>query len=96
MSMSMSEPRTPREVADAGLSVLIACRCGHEEAMDPLMVEFIYGEDFDLRASSAELTSAFRCKGCGASRPLVRIGRPQKAQDFVVERPSRKVADARG
>lgn len=93
--MSTSEPRTPREVADAGLSVLISCRCGHEEAMDPLLVEFIYGENFDLRANSAELTSAFRCKGCGAHRPLVRIGRPQEARDFVAERPSRHVADMR-
>lgn len=48
----MSDPRTPRHVADFGLFVLIACRCGHEEAMDPLMVEFIYGDDFDLVGST--------------------------------------------
>lgn len=94
--MSKSEPRTPREVADAGLCVLISCRCGHEEAMDPLMVEFIYGETFDLLASTLELTSAFKCKGCGADKPLVKIGRPEEAMDFVAERPSRRVAGMRG
>ncbi len=92
----MSERRTPRQVADAGLFVLIECRCGHQEAMDPLMVEFIYGDDFDLGAGTREISSAFRCKACGEHRPVVSIGRPEAAGDFVAERPSRRVAGARG
>ncbi len=92
----MSEPRTPRQIADAGLSVLISCRCGHDEIMDPLMVEFIYGDDFDLVGSTRELASAFRCKGCGSHKPLITIGRPADAADFVLERPSRRIAGNRG
>lgn len=92
----MSDPHTPRQVADAGLFVLVACHCGHEEAMDPLMVEFIYGDDFDLLGSTAELSSTFRCKACGSHKPVVTIGSPEAPADFVVERPSRRVAGHRG
>ena len=92
----MSDPRTPRQVADAGLFVLIACRCGHEEAMDPLMMEFIYGDDFDLVGSTVELSTAFRCKACGSHKPVITIGSPEAPADFVVERPSRRAAGHRG
>ena len=70
----MSAPRTPRQFADAGLVVLVACRCGHEQRLDPLMVEFTYGESFDLAADWRELSVAFRCEACGSPRPIISFG----------------------
>lgn len=65
------EPRTPGEFAYAKLVILLACRCGHEKVVDPMMVEFTHGEDFDIVADFRELSSAYRCEACGAHKPIV-------------------------
>ncbi len=67
-------PRTPREFADAKLVILVACRCGHEKVVDPMMVEFTHGEHFDIPANFRELSGAFRCEACGAHRPIISWG----------------------
>jgi hypothetical protein len=66
-----NQPRTPREFVDAGMVILIACRCGHEQLLDPLMVEFTHGEKFDLAANWRELEATLRCEACGSRRPII-------------------------
>lgn len=96
----MPNPRTPREFVDLGRVVLVACRCGHEQAMDPLMVAFTHGEDFDLAGGLLELTSQFSCEACGSPGPIITIGQrdgaiEEDALRFVTERPSRRYAGER-
>ncbi|WP_423069037.1 hypothetical protein [Devosia sp. CN2-171] len=74
----MSAPRTPRQFADAGMVVLIACRCGHEQRLDPLMVEFTCGENFDLAADWRELSVALHCEACGSPRPIISFSEAEK------------------
>ena len=66
-----NEPRTPREFAEAKLVILVACRCGHQKAVDPMIVEFTHGENFDIVADFQELSGAYRCEACGAHRPSI-------------------------
>ena len=91
----MADPITPRQFADAGMVVLVACRCGHEQVMDPLMVAFTHGEDFDLSHGLRELGAQFSCESCGSPRPIISIGlrdevMEEDALGFVTERPSRR------
>lgn len=67
-------PHTPREFAAAKLVILIACRCGHEKVVDPMLVEFTHGEHFDIAANFRELSGAYRCEACGAHRPIISWG----------------------
>jgi hypothetical protein len=82
----VTEPRTPRQFADAKQVILLACRCGHEKVVDPMLVEFTHGEHFDIVADFRELSNAYRCEACGAPRPIVSWG-PQ----FVHGSPSEDV-----
>jgi len=66
-----NQPRTPREFVEAGMIILVACRCGHEQHLDPLMVEFTHGESFDLVADWRELELSLRCSACGSPRPII-------------------------
>lgn len=91
----MPYPRTPREFADLGRVVLVACRCGHEQVMDPLMVAFTHGEDFDLGGGLRELAAQFSCEACGSPRPIITLGQRQEtveeeARPFIAERASRR------
>lgn len=69
--------------------------------MDPLMVAFTHGEDFDLAGGLAELVSQFSCEACGTPRPIISLGSRDEAlarEDarlFISERPSRRYAGER-
>ena len=67
----MQQPRTPREFANAGMIILVACRCGHEQHLDPLMVEFTHGEHFDLVVNWRELETTLYCAACGTRSPII-------------------------
>ena len=67
----MSSPRTPRQFAQAKMVILVACRCGHEKVVDPLLVEFTHGEHFDIIAGFRELSRAYRCEACGGHKPII-------------------------
>jgi hypothetical protein len=96
--MSLADPHTAREFADSGRNVLVSCRCGHVQFMDPEMIVFMLGEDFPLATSVAVLSAAISCEACGDAKPAITLGQPtdDETVDFVVERPSRRFAGARG
>jgi predicted RNA-binding Zn-ribbon protein involved in translation (DUF1610 family) len=71
---AMTEPRTPRQFAEAKQVILVACRCGHEKVVEPMLVEFTHGEHFDIVANVRELSNAYRCEACGAHRPIISWG----------------------
>jgi predicted RNA-binding Zn-ribbon protein involved in translation (DUF1610 family) len=64
---AMTEPRTPRQFAEAKQVILVACRCGHEKVVE-------HGEHFDIVANVRELSNAYRCEACGAHRPIISWG----------------------
>jgi len=80
--------RTPREFSNAGITVRVLCRCGHEKAIDPLDFAFTHGDDFDLAGSTVALSAELRCEACG-NRPVVSFS--EADSDFVAERPSRRM-----
>lgn len=74
----MPTPRTPREFADLGRVVLVACRCGHEQVMDPLMVVFTHGEDFDLAGGLCNWSLSPR-EALRTPRPIITLGNRDEA-----------------
>ena len=96
--MSHTTPHTAREFADAGLNVLVSCRCGHVQFMDPEMIVFMLGGAFPLATSTATLSASICCAVCGAAKPAMPLGQPtdDKTVDFVFERPLRRYASHRG
>jgi hypothetical protein len=70
------EPITAREFADSGRSVLVSCRCGHIQFMDPEMIVFMLGDDFPLATSAAVLSASINCAACGSAKPAITLGQP--------------------
>lgn len=97
----LTSPHTPREFANARIPVRVLCRCGHEKRIDPMDIEFLYGEHFDLAHGWAELSGQLHCEACG-DRPVIAFGEPEQEAsfesqaDFVTERPSRRIVASRG
>jgi hypothetical protein len=67
-------PRTAGEFAGHGRQVVQRCQsCGHTEFLDPQLIIFTFGEDFDLYDGFAELRSRLNCCQCGEPAPQIRF-----------------------
>lgn len=65
-------PRTAGEFAEHNRQVLLRCEsCGHRWALEPQLVIFTFGEDFDLYDGFQEVRSRLACEQCGTERPDV-------------------------
>jgi hypothetical protein len=70
-------PRTAGELAEHSRWVILRCEgCGHNEVLDPQLVVFTFGDDFDLFDGFAEVGSRLSCSRCGAPRPAIRFHDP--------------------
>lgn len=72
-------PRTIRELADAGRHIIAHCdACPRRVALDPELLAFTFGEDFDCYAGLAELRGQLCCDECGAKRPRIYFRDPHE------------------
>jgi hypothetical protein len=70
-------PRTAGEFAERNRWVILRCEgCGHNEVLDPQLVVFSFGKDFDLFEGFAGMRSRLSCSRCGAARPALRFHDP--------------------
>ena len=97
--MTPAKPITARECADAGMMLRVMCRCGHESRMEPELVAFMLGEDFPLATGLAALSWSINCGACNNPRPVIVFAdeaeEVEQALEFVLSRPSRRLAVGR-
>lgn len=67
-------PRTAGEFAEHGRLVMLTCQaCGHREAVDPQLITFTFGENFDLYDGYSELRARLNCPRCCEPRPSIQF-----------------------
>lgn len=58
---------------------MLSCdACRHREAVDPQLLIFTFGEDFDVYEGYSELRSRLGCSQCGEPRPRALFYNPSQ------------------